>query len=260
MPKFLWDLQQGSAEWYRIRSRIPTSSEFHNVITPERGQISKARFKYACRILAGRLLNWQADSLEKIEHVEQGRQNEPLAVAALEEIYEVDTRRVGLVLSDDGRFGASPDRVADVAHDGDSVGTVVECKCPAIITQMERLLFGDESPGSDRPAPYKPQRQGHLLISEADKAYFVSFHPQMPLYRVETGRDEPYLAKMRDCLEQFSDELAEWDEIARKLGLFQAFSDIRTPLDAEYGGAAADLDPEAELRRWLDPNNPLLQP
>jgi hypothetical protein len=259
MPVFHWTMIQGSPEWYRIRSRIPTSSEFHNVVTPVAGQISKARFKYACRILAGRLLNWQADSLEKVDNIAAGRANEPLAVAALEEIYELDTRPVGLITSDDGRFGASPDRVGDVAHDGNSVGAVVEAKCPTIPVQMERLLFGDESPGSDRPSPYKPQRQGHLLISEADKAYFVSFNPQMPLYRVETGRDEPYLARMRDCLEQFSDELAEWEAIARKLGLFQAFSDVRTPLDAEYGGAAADLDPEAELRRWLDPNNPLLQ-
>lgn len=251
MPIFHWDLLQGSPEWYRLRARIPTSSEFHNVITPVKGEISKGRFKYACRILAGRLLNWQADSLEKVENIADGRTNEPLAVAALEEIYEVDTRRVGLITSNDLRFAASPDRVADVAHDGESVGTVVEAKCPTIPVQMERLLFGDESPGSDRPPPYRSQRQGHLLVSEADKALFVSFHPQMPLYQVEAGRDEPFLAKMADCLERFSDELAEWDEKARKLGLFQAFSDVRTPFDTERG-SAEPVDPEAEMRRWLD--------
>lgn len=253
MPIFHWDLQQGSPEWYRIRSRIPTSSEFHNVITPERGQLAKARLKYACRILAGRLLNWQADSLEKIENIADGKTNEPLAVAALEEIYEIDTRPVGLITTTDLRFAASPDRVAAVSRDGDSVGIVVEAKCPTIPTQMERLIFSDND-------AYKAQRQGHLLISEADKAIFVSFHPQMPLYKVETGRDEPFLKKMADCLEAFWEELAEWEELARKLGLFQAFSDIRTPFDAEYDGPSGAIDPEAELRRWLDPQNPLLQP
>jgi hypothetical protein len=253
MPVFHWDMIQGSPEWYRVRSRIPTSSEFHHVITPERGQLAKARYKYACRILAGRLLNWQADSLEKVENVADGKANEPLAVAALEEIYEIDTRPVGLITTTDCRFAASPDRVGAVAHDGSSVGIVVEAKCPTIPTQMERLLFTDED-------AYRAQRQGHLLISEADKAIFVSFHPQMPLYQVETGRDEPFLAKMRDCLERFWDELAEWEEFARKLGMFQAFSDIRTPFDAEYDASGAEIDPEAELRRWLDPDNPLLQP
>jgi hypothetical protein len=261
MAVFHWSLTQGSPEWYRIRSRIPTSSEFHSVITPVTGQLSAARFKYACRILAGRLLNWQADSLEKVENIEQGRTNEPLAVAALEEIFEIDTRPIGLVTSDDGRFGASPDRVADVAHDGTTVGVVVEAKCPTIPTQMERLLFRDDPKVA---GVYKCQRQGHLLIAEADKAVFVSFHPQMPLVRAETGRDEPFLEKMAACLEQFSDELAEWEETARKLGLFQAFSDVRTPFDVERGGVAdqepQQMDPEAELRRWLDPDNPLLQP
>lgn len=258
MPIFHWDLLQGSPEWYRIRSRIPTSSEFHNVITPTTGKLSAARGKYACRILAGRLLNWQADSLEKVENIAAGRANEPLAIAALEEIYEVDTRKVGLITSNDLRFGASPDRVAHVGRDGESVGVVVEAKCPTIPVQMERLLFGDEGANAERPPPYKPQRQGHLLIAEADKAIFASFHPQMPLYRVETGRDEPYLAKMRDCLEAFWEELTELEENARKLGMFQAFADVRTPFDAEMGEMAGQIDPEGELQRWLRTDNPLL--
>jgi hypothetical protein len=244
MPIFHWDMQQGSPEWYRIRSRVPTSSEFHSVITPVTGVLSKARYKYACRILAGRLLNWQADSLEKIENIADGKANEPLAIAALEEIHEIDTRKIGLITTTDCRFAASPDRVAEVSHDGDQVGIVVEAKCPTIPTQMERLLFGDED-------AYRAQRQGHLLISEADKALFVSFHPQMPLYQVETGRDEPFLAKMRDCLETFWDELAEWETYGRKLGLFQAFSSIVTPFDAEYWPESATPDPEAEMQRWL---------
>lgn len=244
MPIFHWDLIQGSPEWYRIRSRVPTSSEFHSVITPVTGVLSKARYKYACRILAGRLLNWQADSLDKIENIADGRTNEPLAVAALEEIFEIDTRKIGLITTTDLRFAASPDRVAAVSHEGDSVGIVVEAKCPTIPIQMERLLFGDED-------AYRAQRQGHLLIAEADKAIFASFHPQMPLYQVETGRDEPFLAKMAECLEIFWTELEGWEALARKLGLFQAFSSIVTPFEAERGEADSVPDPEAEMQRWL---------
>jgi len=206
---------------------------------------SASRYKYACRIIAGRLMNWQADSLEKVKHVEEGRQNEPLAVAQLEELYQIDTRPVGIVTTDDGRFGASPDRVANVAPDERSVGIVVECKCPTIPVQMERLLLGDGD-------AYRCQRQGHLFVAEADKALFVSYNPRMPLYQVESGRDETFIQKLKAALEQFSDELEEMTEKARRLGMFQAFEEMRTPAEAELA-PETQLEPAPEdVARWLE--------
>lgn len=255
MAKLYWPppmgtFGQGDPEWYRLRSRVPTSSEFANVMTPVTKKPSEARMGYACRILAGRLLNWQADSLEKVENIAAGRANEPFAVRALEEIAEIDTQPVALVTTTDGRFACSPDRVANVSREGDSVGVVVEAKCPTIPVQFARLLFPDHPKVA---GAYKCQRQGHLLVCDADTAIFCSFQPQMPLYYVETGRDEPFLAALADCLERFSDELAVWEAKARELGLYQAFSDIRTPLDVEYGEGA---DPEAEMQRWLGQAEP----
>jgi len=231
MPQFFWDLQQGSLEWYRRRAGIPTSSEFDCVMTPKTKQRSTSYKKYAARIVAGRLLNWQADDLNKISHVEAGRQNEPLAVGALEEIYQLETTPIGLVTTNDGRFGASPDRVAGVSVKRDSVSMTIEAKCPTIPVQFERLLFGDSD-------AYKCQRQGHLLVCEADKAVFVSYHPRTPLYRVEEGRDEAFIKALRDCLEWFSDELEALTLKARGLGFYEAFPELLLPLDAERGPEA----------------------
>ena len=228
MPKLYFDLVQGGAEWYRVRSGIPTSSEFHNILTPAKLQLSTARHKYACRIVAGRLLNWQADSLDKIEHIAEGKALEPLAIAQMELVNDIKTRKLGFATTNDGRFGASPDRVV---MSGDAVAITAEAKCPTIPIQMERLLFGH---GSD----YAVQVAGQLFVCEADKAIFFSFNPRMPPYMVETGRDETMIKKLSDALEQFSDELEALTEKAKSLGMFQAFAEVVTPVDAELGALA----------------------
>lgn len=227
MPQFHWDVKQGSLEWYRLRLGIPTASEFHHIITPKKGDLSESRRKYQCVLIAERLLNWQAESLDAIKHIEDGKLNEPFAVAQLEEVREFNTERVGFVRSDDGRFGASPDRVTGVSADRKHVNTVIEAKAPTIPKQFEYLLLGHSD-------AYRPQVQGQLWVAEADKAIFYAYNPRTPAYEVETGRDEAFIKKLVAAMEQFSDELEEMTERARRLGAFQAFAALVTPVDAEY--------------------------
>lgn len=226
MPVISWDVDQGSAIWYQLRAGIPTASEFDQIITPAKGELAAARKKYACRIIAGRLMNWQADSLDKIQHIADGKANEPIAIARLEMVHldGKKTKKVGFVRSDDLRFGASPDRVLMAA---DLIDVTIEAKSPTIPKQFEYLLLGHD-------AAYKPQVQGQLLVCEAEKAIFQSSNPRMPDYTVESGRDEPFLKKMKDCLEQFSDELEEMTERAKSLGGYQAFEALLPPTDAAY--------------------------
>lgn len=241
MPKIDWTLQQGSLEWYKIRSGIPTASEFDSILTPKTEKLSESRHNYAARLICERLLKWQADSLDKIQHIADGKENEPIAVARLELVHDIETQPVGFIRTDDLRFGASPDRVSAVSADMLRVGVVIEAKSPTIPKQMEYLLFGHD-------AAYRCQVAGQLLVAEADKAIFHSYNPRMPDYTVETGRDEPFIAKLKDALERFSDELEALEVKARSLGLYQAFEALATPLDAER----ADLMSAAELDEFLD--------
>jgi hypothetical protein len=58
----------------------------------------------------------------------------------------------------------------------------------------------------------------------------------MPEVYEETGRDEPFIDKLSQALEQFSDELAMLMERAKSRGLiFQKYDSIGTPLDIELG-------------------------
>lgn len=228
MAKFYWDIEQGSQAWYSKRNGIPSASMFDSVMTPKTQKLSEARKKYACRLIAERVLNWQADSLERVENIANGRANEPYAVAQLELVYNIETFQIGHVTTNDGRFGASPDRVAGISNDRTRVSTVIEAKAPTVPVQFERLIFEDE-------AAYVCQRQGQIWVAEADKSIFYSYVHRTPGYRVETGRDEPFIKKLVDCLEKFSDELDQWEAIARSRGAFEPFQSLVTPLDAELG-------------------------
>ena len=254
MPKIDWNTAQGSAAWMRARLGIPTASAFDEVMTPKTMKMSESRWKYACCLIAGRLLNWQADSLDKIAHIQAGRDNEPLAVARLEILHDIETRPVGFIKTDDGRFGASPDRVV---MNGDAVAITVECKCPTIPVQFQYLLLGHD-------ASYRCQVQGQLWVAEAEKAIFQAFNPHTPDYTVDTPRDEEFIRNLRNSLEQFSDELEALDAKARSLGVYQAFAELATPLEAEYvdevdGGAAAKIVIDAAAKATGAPPDELDQ-
>lgn len=226
MPIFDWAMEQNTPEWYAKRGGIPTASMFDHVLTPKKMELAAGRKKYACRLIAERLLNWQADDLSGIKQIMDGKTNEPFAVAQLEEIYEIETQKIGFIRTNDGRFGASPDRVAGVNLERTRINTVLEVKCPTIPVQMERLIFGQED-------AYRCQVQGQLWIAEAEKAIFYSYTTCTPAYELETGRDEAFIKKLVDALEQFSDELELWTEQARRLGAFQAFAPITPRLEPE---------------------------
>ncbi len=241
MPKLHWDVSQGSGRWMAMRSVIPTASNFSEIITPAKGEPSASRWKYAVRIIAARMLNWQPDSLDKIAHIAAGKEQEPQAVAQLEILRGIETKAIGFVTSDDGRFGASPDRVVMA---GEQVNIAIECKCPTIPTHFEYLLLGH---GND----YRTQVQGQLYVCDADKAIFHSFNSRMPPHTVDTGRDESFIKKLSDALNRFSDELEELYLKAQALGSYEAFPSLLTPVEAEYAQELADDERLAKMEGYI---------
>lgn len=252
MPKIHWDIEQGSADWFKLHTTIPTSSRFSDVMTPKKLDMSASRKKYACQIIAARLLNWQADSLAKIQHIEDGRKNEPIAVAQLELVRDVETKTVGFITTNDGRFGASPDRVV---MKGDQVQITVEAKCPTIPVQLEYLLaeqLAAMSPVSEMAVEYKCQRQGHLFIAEADEAIFYSYNERTPACYVRSYRDEPFIKKLDASLRQFDEELEMLMETAKRLGSYQEFARMMTPAEAEYGSRPYAPPSDADIQDMID--------
>ena len=211
---------QGSAEWFALRMGVPTASEFDQIMTPKTMKPSESRWKYAMRLVAERLMGYQAQSLEGIRHIEDGKLNEPKAARQLAFSVGLEMRTCGFMLTDDGRFGASPDRI--VVGRGDTV----ELKVPTDLIHLQYLLLDHDV--------YRCQRQGQLLVAGADKSHFYSWHSMMPEVYVESGRDEPFIYKLSQALEQFSDELEMLMERARSRGIFQQYN-TTSPLEKEFG-------------------------
>ncbi len=215
--------EQGSVEWYRARIGIPTASEFHQIVTPAKGLLSKSSRKYAYRLIAERLLNRPMESVEGQQWMERGKELEPKAAAQYEFVNDVALERIGFCTTDDGMLGASPDRIVKDASAG------VEIKVPSPAVHVGYLLDG---PGDD----YRPQVQGQLMVCDFDYVDFYSYSEVMPARAIRSGRDELYIALLRDALDQFLAMLFGLEQRAREFGVFQAYEEAATPTDIERAG------------------------
>jgi hypothetical protein len=206
-----YDCVQGSQEWLRIRAGIPTSSEFEKIITPS-GRRSGQWEKYMYTLLAERLLGRPT-----VGHVswwmERGSEMEERAVSYYEFQRDVETTPVGFVTTDDGRFGASPDRF--VGSEGS-----LEIKCPSEPVHMMFLL---RSGGAY--TEYKVQVQGQLLVCKRQWTDVLSWHPDLPPAIVRIELDTDFTEKMVPLLTGFCEELE---------GLTLDLNEIRMPSSTSY--------------------------
>ena len=204
------DCVQGTPEWLAARLGIPTSSEFHKIITAVKGDLSKSARKYAHQLVAEILLGEPLEtSIGNLEWVARGKLLEPQAVQQYQFTTDIETRAVGFVTTDCGRLGCSPDRLV-IGERGS-----LEIKCTAPQTHMGFLLDG---PGDD----YRQQVQGQLAIAELEWVDLYAFHPSLPPVTIRTCRDEPYIAKLRAALTEFLDMRDEMLAKARASGFFEA--------------------------------------
>lgn len=218
-------VKQGSPEWYKIRQGRPTASSFEKIITPKTAQLSKTSRKYAYRLLAERLLNLPVENGFRSDWTDRGKELEPFAARQYGFVNDIELREAGFFTTDDGLVGASPDRVIV----GEARGLEIKCCSPAV--HIGYLLDGtDEN--------YKVQTQGQLYVCEFELVDLYCFSDRMPDCTITTARDEPYIALLSSALKAFTEQMADMEERARKLGLFQAYAEAETEateeLDAEF--------------------------
>jgi hypothetical protein len=192
-------------------------------VTPK-GEPSKQAVKYLYRLIAERLLyETMDDEIGYVKWVALGKEREPQAVAAFQFANDVMLEPGGFLTTDDGRLGASPDRLFKGHRES------IEIKCPAAWTQIGYLLDG---PGDD----YRPQVMGHLLVGEGqlDSVHFYSWHPQTPPVHTCFLPDRAYLGVLRSALSSFCDALDVMTERARSLGAYAVVRRVETPAEVAY--------------------------
>lgn len=188
--------EQRSREWWAARRGLPCSSSFDKIITPARGEPSKSMSKYIYELIAERMSNREPGPQDEYisAAMREGIMNEPHARRWYEAFSDYDVEKIGLAISDCGRFCSSTDGLC-VADSGSYAG-VLELKCPQAAAQAEYLIEGT------LPDSYKVQVMGELLVTGLPWVDFVSYHPNMETFHIRVYPDA-FTAKLAECLETF---------------------------------------------------------
>lgn len=192
---------QGSVDWSIARSGIPTASEFDNLVTPEfkirTGEMPKT---YLAKKIAEAWTGGPIASLNTFD-MDQGKVLEEEALPFYELETSTPVNRVGLITTDDGRMGCSPDGLIG-EHSG------IEIKCPAVHTHIGYLLNGT------LPKEYAAQVHGSMMITGRKQWKFLSYCRRFPALMLTIERDEEIQATLREALNKF---FAAFDEAWARL-------------------------------------------
>jgi len=196
--------EQGSVDWMLARAGIPTASEFDALVTPDfkirTGQMPQT---YLAKKVAEA---WQGGPLAgfNVWDVEQGQILETEARPWLSLEYGIEIQSVGLITTDDGKVGCSPDGLW-----GENMG--VEIKCPSPDTHVKYLL------GTELPKDYAAQVHGGMFVTGFKQWRFLSYRRHFPPLLLTVQRDEKIQAVLAEVLEgflaRFQDALARLTEL-----------------------------------------------
>ena len=189
MPIFHHDVAQYSEAYDRLKLGIPTSSNFHKIITPQ-GKPSKQWREYACVLIAERLLQRKIEFYNS-PAMERGLIVEADAVDWYEFDQDVTVQRVGFITDDDHTVGCSPDRL--VGDDG-----LLEIKAPLPHTQVEYWISGEVS------ERFRPQLQGQLYVSQRGWVDIVCWHDVLPKLVMRVEPDEQFIKALDRELQIFN--------------------------------------------------------
>lgn len=201
------NVKQGSSEWLFARAGIVTASEMDNLISPTwkiRDGDTPATYmhmKLAEKIM-GQPINLEIDTFA----MDQGRMLESEALPWLDFMHGIKAERVGMCITDDGRFGASPDGL--IGEDGG-----LEVKCPRPQTHVKYLLNG--------VVPKEYLAQVHSSIWATNRKYwmFLSYSRQFPKLLIRVERDEAIMQAISNAVESyyknFDAALAKINQLAR---------------------------------------------
>ncbi len=207
-----------SPEWFAARLGIPTSSEFHRVMTPKTRKLSSQAPGYMYRLIAEWLTGEQVENFES-EYMVRGVELEDKAMLAYEGLQDVETQPGGFITTDDGLIGCSPDRL--VGERGD-----LELKCPLIHTQVKYALEGTVDDD------YMCQLQGRMMIHGREWVDIFAYHPRLIIPPVRVVRDEKFIADLKATLAAFVDTMLDC-----RLKLEQRFGPFtRQQVEEPYSG------------------------
>lgn len=195
--------EQYSPEWWEARRGLPTASNFKKIVTAVKGDYSKQAVDYACELVSqmydpsyGEIDDYKSAAMKN------GTLLEPEARAFYEFDRGMDVTQVGLCVTEDGRFGTSPDGL--IGDEG-----ALEVKSVIGPTQVKYLSAGT------LPNEHKAQCHGHLYVTGREWCDFFSYSPGLPPLLLRVTPDA-FTHRLGECLERFHAELSAVKEQVAK--------------------------------------------
>lgn len=197
-PQIFEDIEQGTDEWRRIRSGIPTASSFAKLLAKGAGKTRNSyMIELAAEILTGEIVEGYSNA-----DMDRGTALEPEARARYAFEHDAVVKQVGFIRN--GDKGCSPDGLIDASG-------MLEIKCPRATTHITTLIENRV------PTGYTAQVQGALWVAEREWIDFVSYCPGLPLFVRRVGRDETFISGLAGEVARFNSELAELVEKVRAM-------------------------------------------
>jgi hypothetical protein len=199
----IFNFEQYTPQWFKQRRGVPTASDFHRIITPAKWQYAAGADSYINDLIADRYRPCYGYVDDRITTaMAEGSTMEPTARRFYEFERDVSVEQIGFALTDDERFGCSPDGLV-----GQPGG--LECKSPRHHTHVGWLRDGVI------PAQHLAQVHGCLIVTGREWWDFLSYAEGLPPLLVRVTPDEKTEA-LRAALNRF------WDEYQTALAKVQS--------------------------------------
>lgn len=197
----LHDVTQGSEAWKDLRLGMPTASQFSRIIRfgskPGTVQKSDSWRPYVYELATEKVFGIRKQEFDGAA-IRWGTEHEPVAADVFARAMGVELMPMGFHTDAKGRYGCSLDRMIKGSNEA------VEIKCPYVaLNHVGYLIDGMKA----HRFPYYAQVQGQLLVSGVDCVHFWSWYPGLPACHIKTWRDETYIGRLAEYLEEFCDDL-----------------------------------------------------
>jgi hypothetical protein len=195
------DCEQGTPEWHTSRLGIPTASMFATVMASGKGGGESVTRRTYLLKLVGEILTGEPMDSYSNAHMERGKAMEDEARDFYAYLTDTDPTRVGFIKN--GPKGCSPDSLIGSAG-------VLEVKTKLAHLTIDCLLK------DEFPPEHKAQCQGALWVSEREWIDIAVYWPKLPLFVKRATRDDVYIRKLSDAVDEFNSELAQTVERVRR--------------------------------------------
>ncbi len=192
------NVDQRSADWFRLRAGIVTASCVKQLVTPKwKIKTGDGPATYLATKLAEKWLGRPMEAFSLGGAVEIGRVLEDEAIPYFELETGVTLNKVGFITSEDGLMGCSPDGLIGDGPEG------AEIKCPQPHTHAAYLIDGV------LPEEYGPQVHGSMYVTGAKRWYFLSYCRDFPPLLLCVERDEKIIAVIHEAVTAHAQRLQD---------------------------------------------------